>query len=701
MTQPDPDTLYSFAGEQAATAQFDRLAEAKAMHEDGKSAPFIYQETGWMLGVDHRWRFEISDDQARLKLSELDLDGAESALSGGVTYSQEGSLIKAAFGEGATYLGAFGRTEEDAFKSLVRHYAIRQAGPDGFDLNKVRPAERFTLDTVLDHPELFAAYPFLRTTLVTFTEDPSYNGHYQEKLGLITLRMGRPPEEILSTLLHEVQHAIQFREDFARGGNSDTEFTESVRAVLGQMEDHARTDLENWRDRHAQWLVEEYEASDLLTDALKYESALRLKEYAARERPSGVFRLIRNESQWLYHSEFYRNREATDLQALYYGIPNRGEARNERIRELAQRTGAFIMNSIPEKRRQRFEADQRTVKSMIRAAEREAGKARKRLAPMHELEGRLRQAQSLTRSMSDKCTFGIYRSLGGEVEARLTQARQHLTAEERRQRFPARDMDTPASEIIVLLAGQELVLPMPEQRSMPEPVTGDDLKRAAAQQFPGIARDIDTLLERGEAGLPGGLVLEEPQLLNGQAPQGAFSRKNGIITLSTHLSSPNTAMAVLAHEVIHSQGAERIDAQALAMIEDRQQQTNPRTRAFLERVARRMQDAGAEGRPAEASAYLVEQAVLEGRRWGQHDADSRFARWADRCLGKTVGNWLRSALSQTRLAFAARGVPVLGKLTLDDFLMHAQVGIRRAAQGLVQTRHRAGTRQAEASLSYS
>ena len=55
---------YSYAGEEAETADVARLRDAEQMEKDGRSSEEIRQNTGWFRGTAGKWRFEISDRDA-------------------------------------------------------------------------------------------------------------------------------------------------------------------------------------------------------------------------------------------------------------------------------------------------------------------------------------------------------------------------------------------------------------------------------------------------------------------------------------------------------------------------------------------------------------------------------------------------------------------------------------------------------------
>lgn len=391
----NPNILMQFAGVKARTAPIEKLAIAQQMESKGVSTGTIQRETGWFKGVDDMWRFEISDDQAKFTAENFQIDYP------------------------------------------------------------------YTLDEVLDHPELYAAYPNLGNINVAFTKDDGdeASGAYYESRNRILVNWTGNRDETLSVLLHEVQHAIQSRENFARGGSMESEFTESVKRAVQDLQEYSTNQAEGWKRYNWRKVDNAEEASELARNALVYQSAQRLIDYSKRDKPSGVFRLIRNEMQWIYGERFYGNRAANDIQRMFYDIPKRGDKRNSFLRNMAWEGGQFLLDSIPAEQRQSFKDDPRMVQSMVKALERQASKARAELKPLNELEKKSRTAKALQEKTKHKRPYEIYRALAGEIEARTTQARQNLTAEERRNRPVRRDMDVDPSEAIVVIGGRELRVP--------------------------------------------------------------------------------------------------------------------------------------------------------------------------------------------------------------------------------------------------
>ena len=158
--------LAIFAGPAAKTANRAALKTAQEMAEKGASRDAIWNETGWFKGVDDKWRFEIPDNKSFYR--SLPTPSPQS---------------------------------QDDF--------VKQGGD--------------TVGRQLIHDELFAAYPDAKGIgLQQFSGNSKLKGTYSSGEGgamdggQISL-MGNDKG---STILHELQHAIQDAEGFARGGNA-------------------------------------------------------------------------------------------------------------------------------------------------------------------------------------------------------------------------------------------------------------------------------------------------------------------------------------------------------------------------------------------------------------------------------------------------------------------------------------------------
>ncbi|MBE9547404.1 MAG: hypothetical protein IMF10_07920, partial [Proteobacteria bacterium] len=157
------EIFYAFAGVRAEGMPGEQLAKAQAMLAEGKDKNEVWRETGWMKGVEGKWKFEIDDSKATLKVKESE--------------------------------------------------SLPVANP----LNKI-----------LEHKKLFKAYPDLKYVDVIFNKgraDASYKpSDVRIGAGTISISKHLIPannEKIQADLLHEIQHAIQEIEGFARGGSPE------------------------------------------------------------------------------------------------------------------------------------------------------------------------------------------------------------------------------------------------------------------------------------------------------------------------------------------------------------------------------------------------------------------------------------------------------------------------------------------------
>jgi hypothetical protein len=156
----DPrSTTTIFAGPTAKTADQQALAQAQEMASSGASRDDIWRDTGWMQGVDGKWKFEIDDSAAQLS---------------GVT-------------------------------------------PDKAGMFQTSKSGKFT---GLDHPEYSAAYGDVPDMYGSYGPDLEPKGAYwhDEKWPYMLVE-GTDPNDARSIGLHELQHNVQGREGFAPGGS--------------------------------------------------------------------------------------------------------------------------------------------------------------------------------------------------------------------------------------------------------------------------------------------------------------------------------------------------------------------------------------------------------------------------------------------------------------------------------------------------
>jgi len=89
--------------------------------------------------------------------------------------------------------------------------------------NQAVKRKEHSLDTVIEHEDLFKQYPELRNVKVKAEDlESTIHGSYDPKSNLLSINSKLwNSDDIKSTILHELQHNIQTKEDFGRGGSAD------------------------------------------------------------------------------------------------------------------------------------------------------------------------------------------------------------------------------------------------------------------------------------------------------------------------------------------------------------------------------------------------------------------------------------------------------------------------------------------------
>src|SRR5574337_228013 len=151
---------FTFAGQNARTADTHALATALERLDAGEDADTVRQETGWFVGPDGKARYEISDRDAKLKIPAT---------------GKAGEALR-----GTTTVGA-----------------------------------------LLDHAKLFAAYPGAAGIEVTTKPGAgaSFQASHEGHPPRIRIGADMPMGKVTSALMHEIQHYVQRQEGFATGSN--------------------------------------------------------------------------------------------------------------------------------------------------------------------------------------------------------------------------------------------------------------------------------------------------------------------------------------------------------------------------------------------------------------------------------------------------------------------------------------------------
>lgn len=321
----------------------------------------ITRKTGWFCGYDGRWRFEIDDSTARLNPDVVARANAANVLD---------------------------------FEN-----------PVPVDMGPVCLAD------LLSHPQLFEAYPQLGDIEVeVLPQDGVKLGQFSHSKWKITLYGEQSGDTLLSTVLHEVQHAVQAIEGFANGGNKD-EVKEALSMAISS------------EKPYADWAQEQF------STAMLYDRAACALEMIDRleRRPLSVYR-----------------------SSLYYeygpfSLPIGGKARREALQEVAEKAKAGLRQEVEAplaehgitRLEMKTPAEYRAMANEVRESVPSGNKSSLRL---------VRRLGDLLQSLSG---FALYQRLAGEVEARATEARRMLTMEERLNQAPYASQGIPDEEVIV------------------------------------------------------------------------------------------------------------------------------------------------------------------------------------------------------------------------------------------------------------
>lgn len=236
------------------SSRLDLLSLAKQMNTAGSSAKDIKQITGWEIGADNNWKYETED------VKRFDWNG-------NILYEKNHPDFK-------RYMELVNKDNEHVF---CEGEALRPSEVEEYD----RLAEKYgglegkldnhtTLDAYIDAPDVFEAYPELRNVKVEFealkgNEKACFTSahNYLDRIldvddsvkfgGTITINTNKlnrfqDEKDLRGIIGHEIQHAVQEIEGFARGGAPQTirkEIQENVACHQAE-KDFIVSNLKQW-----------------------------------------------------------------------------------------------------------------------------------------------------------------------------------------------------------------------------------------------------------------------------------------------------------------------------------------------------------------------------------------------------------------------------------------------------------------------
>lgn len=238
-----PPERYSYGGVNANTADQKTLARAQELQMQGEDDERVRKETGWHTGMEGKLRFEIDDSKMKYHR------GGDAAFSRNhPDYAEYQKLVDKMLTGSAE---AWKPEDQERLQELDKTWG-REYGR----LSERVESGNSTLEDVIDHEELFQAYPQLRNVRVEFKELPgNTQGYFSPSENKIALdrKLRSAPE---ATIIHEIQHAIQKAEGFASGASPEywqqhrDEAKEAriadIREEIARLEEQLPWDLNRW-----------------------------------------------------------------------------------------------------------------------------------------------------------------------------------------------------------------------------------------------------------------------------------------------------------------------------------------------------------------------------------------------------------------------------------------------------------------------
>lgn len=396
------------------SSRLDLLSLAKQMNTAGSSAKDIKQITGWEIGADNNWKYETED------VKRFDWNG-------NILYEKNHPDFK-------RYMELVNKDNEHVF---CEGEALRPSEVEEYD----RLAEEYggldgkldnhtTLDAYIDAPDVFEAYPELRNVKVEFealkgNEKACFTSahNYLDRFldvddsvkfgGTITINTNKlnrfqDEKDIRGIIGHEIQHAVQEIEGFARGGAPQTirkEIQENVACHQAE-KDFIVSNLKQWA---------------VLTDM-----ANRLEASTEElQRDGKVWQEIGRRHYWDAMNEIDTNpNEKYELENEYEKVFGKDFDDLE-----VAKSGYHVKEAAIELRRQaQVCKDELTTSDKIT----------------------LKQMTIMEESLKNNSDNQIYWKLAGEVEARNTSKRVGMTPLQRRNTLASETEDVDRKEQIVI-----------------------------------------------------------------------------------------------------------------------------------------------------------------------------------------------------------------------------------------------------------
>ena len=232
---------------EGSTIRMDNLALAKQMERQGIPIKKMWLATSWMRGAEGKWRYEIPDGKVigRRKFNKRTFDEFQALQTKArIPISEEEQAIQEEIAEYQAVLLHTAKGTDISMDELVSRFNawlkekgyeefVKEDPTENYDFSRLTDKERkryeklkkfyedTTLQDVFDAPELFKAYPQLRRAPYFEADFSDKNSSGEYFNGLIRVDTNLSNSKLRSTLIHEIQHAIQKIEGFALGNDDE------------------------------------------------------------------------------------------------------------------------------------------------------------------------------------------------------------------------------------------------------------------------------------------------------------------------------------------------------------------------------------------------------------------------------------------------------------------------------------------------
>lgn len=260
------NNLYSFAGRESATADLEMLEKAQQMSKKRASKYDILEKTGWFKGVDGKWRYEIDNSDFELK-DNIDTERSyyrlKDLIKDNKLFEAYRNLknIEITFEELGNALGAYHNTSSGLLEhiSLNKNEFMQKTSTEEYlkELYNLYKELETEENKISDSDQVdFFKLEYMNTAITEETKfymnkSDEEKKKYEEEADELTEKLKnnnklktfekirdlkedieyleknpryaiaiKNKDNLVSVLLHEIQHYIQEKEDFERGSNS-------------------------------------------------------------------------------------------------------------------------------------------------------------------------------------------------------------------------------------------------------------------------------------------------------------------------------------------------------------------------------------------------------------------------------------------------------------------------------------------------